>query len=190
MDQNENKSLSVQFDFGSFEGFNFRSQSAIFGRLSSEDILTWDHDAQGEAEFWPAGDRPEVRLIFRNQSTVTGSELLDLDRILEELGGDSTENFLLVYYAVTVCGDKLEDLTADRVQDYGVQIFVGQRFIDVRRDAAYELLELYYPDEHRIVNESTCDGLVFDVDRFLDSPGFSTEEVQIGDEKYLLVAPQ
>ena len=37
---------------------------------------------------------------------------------------------------------------------------------------------------------STCDGLIFDTDRFLDSPAFWVEEVNLGDEVALLVASQ
>jgi hypothetical protein len=69
-------------------------------------------------------------------------------------------------------------------------MFCGQSFITIRQEAAYELLELYYPEEYRIVTESRCDGILFDVNRFLDSPSFATEEVRLGDERALLVAPQ
>ena len=71
-----------------FEGFNFRTQSAIQRNLTASEVVEWDHDQKGEAEFWPAGDRPEVGLIFRHRSAVTGAELLELDRLLDELGGD------------------------------------------------------------------------------------------------------
>ncbi len=39
-------------------------------------------------------------------------------------------------------------------------------------------------------SKSSCEGLYFDSGRFLDSPGFYTEEVTLGDEVALLVAPQ
>ena len=80
-----------------FEGFNFRSQSAIDHLVSAEAVVNWDHDGQGEAEFWPAGDVPEVALIFNHRSCVTATDLLDLDRVLVELGGDSRYNFLRIY---------------------------------------------------------------------------------------------
>ena len=60
----------------------------------------------------------------------------------------------------------------------------------MRKEAAYELFETFYPDEYRVWEKSTCDGLIFDTDHFLDSPGFSVDEVKLGETKALIVAPQ
>ena len=187
---NHSELKSLQFHLGLFEGFNFRDQSAIDRLVSAEEVVNWDHDGEGEAEFWPAGDVPEVALVFRNRSSVTASELLALDAALVELGGDSRSNFLQIYYALNIRGDALQTLSAESVQDACVQVFVGTSFLDLRREAAYELFELYYPEEYRVWEKSRCDGLIFDTDRFLDSPVFSVEEVTLGDEVALLVAAQ
>lgn len=181
---------SLQFNLGMFEGFNFRTQSAIDHLVSAEDVVNWNHDQQGEAEFWPSGDVAGVALIFKNRSTVTAAELLDLDRVLVELGSDSRYNFLLIHFALNLCGDALSKLSAESVQNHCVQVFTGTNFLDVRRDAAHELFELYYPDEYRVWEKSLCDGLIFDHDLFLESPCFCIEEVNLGDEVALLVAPQ
>ncbi len=180
----------IRFDLGTFEGFNFRSQSAIPQNLTALEVVTWDHDAQGEAEFWPAGDRPEVALVFKGKTSVTGTELLELDRLLGELGEDSTENFLRIYYALSTLGESLSDLSREGIEDLNLNIYLGSSFIDLRREAAYELFELYYPEEYRVWEKSTCDGLIFDTDHFLDSPCFSVDEVTIGEEKALLIVPQ
>lgn len=179
----------TSYDFGRFEGFNFRNQSAIEELLSVEDVLSWDHDRRGEAEFWPAGDRPELGLVFGGRSTVTATELISLAALLDELGGDSVENFLAVYFAVAVRGANLADLTADGVQDEAPQCYLGANFTDVRREAAYELFELYYPELYRAWESTPCDGLIFDTDRFLDSPSWTVDEVRIGDRVAVLVAP-
>ena len=178
----------LQFDLGTFEGFNFRTQSAIDHLVTAQEVVAWDHDRQGEAEFWPSGDRPEVALLFKHRSSVTASELLDLDRVLVELGDDSPQNFLQVHYAVNICGADLHRLSADSVQDHGLHVFRGTSFLDLRREAAYELFELYYSEAYRVWEKSQCDGLIFDVDRFLDSPGWWGEEVELGDQVVLLVA--
>lgn len=182
--------VTTSFDLGTFEGFNFRSQSAITKNLDADQVLNWDHDRQGEAEFWPAGDNAGVALIFEHKSSVTGSELKELDRLLSELGGDSVENFLRIHYAVNTCGGELARLTAADVEDNNLDIFLGSNFTDLRREAAYQLFELFYPDEYRAWEKTTCDGLIFDTDRFLDSPALSVEEVRLGDQVALLVAPQ
>ena len=181
---------TIVHDLGTFEGFNFRTQSAIERLLTAVEVVNWDHDRQGEAEFWPSGDHPEAALIFKAQTAVTGSELIDLDRLLTELGGASSANFLRIHHAKGSHGLDLSNLNAEAVEDLSVHVFLGTTFTDLRRDAAIELLELYYPDEYATWEKSMCDGLIFDTDRFLDSPGFSVEEVDLGDQKGLLVAPQ
>ena len=40
---------TIPYDFGQFEGFNFRSQSAIERALTAQDVVGWDHDREGEA---------------------------------------------------------------------------------------------------------------------------------------------
>jgi len=180
----------LTFDLGTFEGFNFRPQCAIERNLTAAEVVAWDHDLQGEAEFWPAGDEPGVALVFKHRSSVTAGELLALDGLLNELRGDSAVNYLRIHYAVSVLGAGLETLTRTDVEDLSLDIFVGTNFCEVRREAAYELFELYYPEEYRVWEKSHCDGLTFDPDHFLDSPVFSVEEVDLGDQVALLVATQ
>ena len=91
---------------------------------------------------------------------------------------------------MNICGADLATLDSGKVEDHNLHLFLGTSFIDLRREAAFELFELYHPEEFRVWNESTCDGLIFDEDRFLDSPVFFVEEVALGDQKALLVAPQ
>jgi hypothetical protein len=179
---------ALNHDFGMFEGFSFRDNGAIDRTLTAAEVVNWDHDAQGEAEFWPSGDHPAVALLFSRRSSVSGQELVKLDCLLEELGGDSTYNFLRVYHTVCTLGYDLDGLTGEQVEDQPLTIFEGTSFMDLRRQAAFELFELYYPDEYRVWEQSHCDGLIFDEDRFLNSPCWSVEEVQLGDTKALLVA--
>src|ERR1039458_6259800 len=87
----------LRFDLGTFEGFNFRSQSAMWPNRSADDVVNWDHDLEGEAEFWPSGDNDGVQLLFKNSSSVTAAELRALDELLDELGGDSDVNFLRIH---------------------------------------------------------------------------------------------
>ena len=180
---------TIPYDFGRFEGFNFRSQSAIEELLTVNEVLAWNHDQRGEAEFWPTGDRLELGLVFKDRSTVTASELMALASLLDELGGDSGENFLAVYFAIAVRGAGLTTLTATSVQDDAPQCFLGEHFIDVRREAASELFEQYYPELYQAWESTPCDGLIFDTNRFLDSPSWTVDEVRIGDRVAVLVAP-
>ena len=190
MENSETRVCELQFNLGTFEGFNFRKQSAIDRSLSADEVLAWDHDNNGEAEFWPSGDSAGVALIFKGKTSVTASELRDLDRLLDELGGDSDESFLRIHIAQDRHGGCLASLSGRDVEDQSAHFFIGSSFMDLQREAAFELFEHYYPDEYAVWEKSTCDGLIFDEDRFLDSPSFSTEELVFGDKKVLIVAPQ
>jgi hypothetical protein len=76
------------------------------------------------------------------------------------------------------------------VQDNCLHVFYGTNFTDLRREVAYELFELYYPEAYQAWQASLCDGLIFDGDRFLNSPSLWVEEVKLGAEVVLLVAAQ
>ena len=74
--------MTLKHDLGTFEGFNFRDQAALDRNLTADEVLDWDHDGAGEAEFWPAGDHPGVAALFSQKSAVSGSELKALDDLL------------------------------------------------------------------------------------------------------------
>lgn len=171
--------ITPRFNLGTFEGFNFKTQGAVPRILTAFEVITWDHDREGEAEFWPAGDRSEVSLIFSRTDCVAASELLDLDRLLNDLGDDSPETFLRIHYAKNGCGFLLADLPREKIEDLSLYIYFGTNFTDVRKQAAYDLFETFYPEEYTIWEKSLCDGLIFDTNCFLDSPSWWTQEVKL-----------
>lgn len=151
--------------------------------------MNWDHDRKGEAEFWLSRDRSLIAQVFGGQTAITGAELVELNRILDELGSDSDEMLLRLCHAQS-CGGKLEEITARTVGDYCVHVFIGTNFCDLRREAAYELFELYYPECYAAWDKSRCDGFIFDTDRFLDSPSMSVQEIRFGEQAALLVSAE
>lgn len=185
---NAREILALNYDLGTFEGFNFRHQGAIYPNHSAEEVVNWDHDKEGEAEFWPSGDAPGVSLVFNSHTAVTSSQIVALDNLLVALGDDSTENYLRIYFAVNVSGYDLATVTGSEIEDQNVTLFMGTSFLDLRKEAAYELFELYYPEAYAIWEKTLCDGLIFDPDIFLDSPGWSVDEVTLGDVNALIVA--
>ena len=181
--------MTLKHDLGTFEGFNFRNQAALDRNLTADEILDWDHDGAGEAEFWPAGDHPGVASVFDRKSAVTGSELEALDDLLRQLGQDDTETFLRIRYAVHDRGLDLAGLTAAEVEDAPLYLYRGTNFGDLYREAGYDLFEAYYPDLYALWEKTPCDGLHFDPVAFLESPGFTLSEVTFSGEKWLLVHP-
>jgi hypothetical protein len=177
----------LSFEFGTFEGFNFRDDSAIERCLSAQEVIEWNHDEHGEAEFWPSGDNEKIALLFRGRTSVCGSELAALNDLLSELQDDCTRTFLRIHYLVSVRGEELTQLTREKVEDLQANIYEGKSFLDLRREAAYELFELYYPELYEIWEKCPCDGLVFDTDLFLDSPSWTVEEVEFGEGKAIVV---
>ena len=177
--------ITLDHDLGTFEGFNFRDQGAIYPNQSAEEMVNWDHDKNGEAEFWPAGDNEGVFLVFEGQSSVTCTEVKKLDALLSDLGSDDLETFVRIRCAET----SILELTAEDMEDQNLHVYTGGTFIDLRNEAAYELFELYYPEAYAAWETSLCDGLIFDPDRFLDSPSIGTQEFTAGDEKILVVEP-
>ena len=184
------QSSTLKFDLGTFEGFNFRDASAISGLITAQEVVDWDHDQEGEAEFWPSGDSENVSLLFAGRSSVSGTELVELDNLLQEIGDDSEETILKIAHLVRSCGYALGDVTPESVQDLNAFIFLGHSFFSLRNTAAYELFELFYPGAYRAWEESTCDGLIFDVERFLDSPSLTVEELTLGSKKVLFVVAE
>lgn len=180
------ETLNLRFELGTFKGY----QAAICFNLTAHDVVNWDHNARGEAEFWPSGDHPGVSLLFKGQNSVTGSEIIALDKLLGEFRSDSTETFLSIYYAAQVSGVDLTQMTFETVASLNLHVFLGGHFRRLRAQAAYRLFELYYPEAYAAWERFDCDGLMFDTNAFLGSPSFSTLEVTIGEEKALLVCPQ
>jgi len=178
------------FDLGSFEGFNFREGRSIEEPLTAADVIVWDHDRAGQAEFWPSGNHEGVDLLFANRGSVTGTDLLSLDRLLRALGDDSIMTYLRIYYAVNCRDGALAELTPLEVDEQPLHIFIGTSFTELRKEAALELFSMYYPDEFAAWEDIHCEGVVFDEDRFLDSPCLHIEEVEFGERKALIIAGQ
>ena len=179
---------TLNYDLGTFEGFSFRDQCAIERSLTAEEVVNWNHDTEGEAEFWPSGDNEGVALVFNGKTSVTYSEIVALDELLKALGGDTDENFLKIYSVESYSGTALPDLDAATIEDEPLQIFYGDHAYEVRKAAAFELFELYYPELYKMYDECNCDGLKFDIEAFLGMPCFCVEEVKFGNRAVLLVS--
>ena len=172
-------------DLGSFEGFNFRDQAAIMRTLTADDVVQWDHDKAGEAEFWPSGDDHLISGVF--PGNVTGADLAALAELLEQLDGDRDENLLRIQFACQVQGEDFRTLTAARLDDVRPMIFYGDTFMDARKTAAFELFETFWPDLYKAWEGDSIGVLTFDWDSFIDSPIWATHEVDLGNHRVLMI---
>ena len=141
--------------------------------------------------FWPAGNTPEFSIVFDGRNTVSARELLDLSALLD--GSAATvlrTTSLFMALVVAVLGGNLSDLTTEGIQDRAPSCFIGESFVTVRQEAAYELFEQFYPELYQAWESTPCERwLIFDTDRFLDSPSWTVAEVRLGSRVAVLVAP-
>ena len=161
-------------DIGTFEGFIFRDQCAIFRTLTADDVIEWDHDANGEAEFWPAGDNVFTRGLLPG-TACSGSEVQEVVRIFEELDGCPEELAKAVYLRDR--GADLSEITRQAIDDSCLYVFGPGYFFEVTKNAAYELFETFWPDAYKQWEESDVPGLRFDPDDFMEH--FSTHELKL-----------
>ena len=127
--------------------------------------------------------------MILTSNDVTAGDIIALDRLLSVTGDDILTLAKLID-RIDNHGYSVRQIESQDIDDCPESYFIqDMSFIDLRRTAAHELFELYYPEEFRIWEKSTCDGLIFDAERFLDSPAFSTAEYQIGEERILVVEP-
>lgn len=140
------ENLVIDNDLGTFEGFNHKTQEAIYPNVTAQEMIDWDHDRKGEAEFWHSGDIPAIARIL-DSDDVLPKDVVALDQLLSELGDDISV-LVRIIYLTEDNGHRLQELDAETVEDSPVTIFSDSvSFIDLRRTAAYELFELYYPEE-------------------------------------------
>jgi len=158
--------MGALVDIGEFEGFNFREQSAIERSLSAEEVIEWDHDNDGEAEFWPAGDNVFTHRLLPGNAC-SGSEVREVIRIFEETDGCPQQLAKAVYLRDR--GSDLEEITGQAIEDSCLYVFGPGYFVDLYKEAAYELFEAYWPEAYKMWEQNSIPGLHFDTEDFIES---------------------
>lgn len=170
------------WNIGGFEGFSFRHQCAIDRILTAEEVLDWDHDKDGEAEFWPDGSNAIVSYLLP-RSSVSLSDLREVVRIFDEL---ENEHDLVKACALFDRGAALGEITQQAVDDSCMYVFGPGYFIDLTKEAAWELFEAFWPEAYKLWESSSIPGLSFNCDDFLRH--FTTFELKLpGFGGYLVV---
>ena len=178
-------------DLGTFDGYNLEHDKSIIN-ISAADLILYDHELSGEAEFWPSGDNVGVRMVFKDlnlNGRVTGEMLLSLKKIILEMGGPSLTNYAILHHAIHYNGETLETISASELLDLNLHVFHSEKYEsnkELETRAAYELLELYYPEHLKMLN-TPVDGITFNPKHFLTCGIFGISEIKISDELTILV---
>ena len=109
------ENLVIENDLGTFEGFNHRDQQAIFPNLTAQEMVDWDHDRHGEAEFWHSGDNAGIASILTS-GDIPVNDVIALDRLRSELG-DDISTLAKISYLTEHDGHRLQELEADTIED-------------------------------------------------------------------------
>ena len=174
----------ISADLGYFEGFNFRDQCAIEKILTAEDVVNWDHDEDGEAEFWPEGSNVFVQAL--TDENCTGSNLREIDRIFLEL--DEEEHLLVKAVYLYQCESvALTDITRDRVEDVRPFVYGPGYFSDLKKEAAWDLFENLYPEACEFTQKHHTPGLSFDEENFLNECSIYEVPTSSDHHGYILV---
>jgi hypothetical protein len=188
MDENE-IDPAIRYDFGTFDGGCWPTEYVDLWQLvTASEILHWGEDDQGEGEFWPSGDKPEMTLLFDEvDGTIDGEgQLLALVKLLDHLGGDAAENYLRIRHAMNWLKMDIHELPMRVLDLLPVHIFVGTALAEVEDHAVGELAECC-PGHH-------WGGPATEARTFLDGlrsdPAWGLETVTFGDKVALLVWPE
>ena len=144
-------------------------------------MIAWEHDADGEAEFWPSGNCPALAVLFEGRNNVTGAELRRVLELLDAVAGDDEETLLRLHLLVNVQGGDLDAITAAAIGDLNVHIYRGDCLHELQKEAAIELFAVW--------DRTPLEGLWFEKDDFLESSLWITEAVDLGGAWVVLVMP-
>jgi hypothetical protein len=174
---------------GTFTGDNLKEQKALERELTPEEGREWEADEAGEEESERGRACRAMALFTTGPDALGPQELHTVAGLLAAVDGDREDTLLRLQVLVHVQGADLGTVTVADLQDLPLNTYRGSSFIEVRREAAFELFQLCWPDLYAVWEKTPMDGLRFDVDAFLDSPAWVTEELQLGSDCVLLVLP-
>jgi hypothetical protein len=176
----------LKFDYGLFRPSCTARALHRWKPVTAEAILNWKGTEAEGMEFHPYGDKAETGLLWRPNDPVTAEQLVALDGLLENLGGDTLENYLRVRHATTTLKIPLGHLTPMAVCSTMLHVFIGTDSSQLEEDAAEQLLGLYRPEAW----EPTLGAVRRSFHRFCNTPWWKVEHLSIGAQKALVVVPR
>ena len=182
-----NTANPLRYHFGTFKGAYWPTDHCWFENpVSTSEILDWDRDDQGEAEFWPTGDKPEMTVLFDTDNRIIRKEEIQgLANLLDHLGGDSPENYLRIRHATRRLRLSLNELPRQALEMLPLHIFVGATLAKAQ-DRAVADLSVRYRD---IPWQGPASDPRSFLDQYRNDPAWGLETVAFGDKVALLVWP-
>jgi len=179
------------FNLGTFGGYSFHDHRPIRRKLTADEVLNWDPATNGAAWFWPRGDHFGIAMVVGHSPGISAYDLQRLVQVLEELGGDSTENWMRIFYVVRDSPNlDLSQLEAGEIPDREAHVFdrsMETSSNELRRQAAVEVMRLRYPDAYRFLMAHHHEGFLFDPERFLNPQDWFTKEVETESRRRMLI---
>jgi hypothetical protein len=182
--------LLTRYDFGTFDGGYWPTEYCVLDekfQASEIPIREWNRFEDGEIEYWPSGDKPELTLLFDDidNKITCQNELRSLANLLDHLGGDSSENYLRIRHAMGRLAVVVGDLSPQALDELPVHIFIGTGLTEVEEQAVGELATLCGGQ----VGDASASGSKSFLDRLRTDPNWQLEPVAFGDKVALLVWP-
>jgi hypothetical protein len=165
----------LHYDFGTFNAYTPHDFVKLDLGLTADDVITWAAAVYDQYMLSPAGDHAGVKLMFRNQPSVTPGQLLALDRLLLEFGGDSPAHYQSARNALDQYENSLFGQISRMYAKEPQHVSLKPCPNPLHLESACALFEIFFPDKYRAWESSLGDWLVFDADAFLASPELHAE---------------
>lgn len=181
----------MKYDFGTFDGGHWPYEYNRFhDPITPQALIDWDVVTDGDAEFWPSGDKEEIALLFTRATEddydrILKADLIVLSKLLDHLGGDSLENYLRIRHAAKAHGGIVANVETAALDLLVVHIFVGDEIGDVRRRAVAAIEDRYQPQSWSVEGEESSDILTM-IQR---SPAWTFEELTVSGKVAVIIAP-
>jgi len=179
------------YNLGTFGGYSFRDHCPIRRSLTADEVLNWNPATDGAAWFWPRGDHFGIAMVVGHSPGISVYDLQRVVRVLEELGGDSTENWMRIFYVVRDTPSlDLSQLEAGEILDREAHVFdrsMETSWTELRRQAAVEVMRHRYPDAYQFLMAHHHEGFLFDPERFLNPQDWFIKEVETESGRRVLI---
>jgi len=133
-------------DLGNFSGRIWHESGNLSREFSPEEVLEWNQDHDGFAEFYPSGDHEGVSLVFREKASVSTADLVELDHLIDGLRYPPKISCLLIHHLMHKHKVDVANLDCSDIEDSEAVIATGRTFFEAEQMATAKLYD-HFPEE-------------------------------------------